>query len=278
MSSAVVTIVHGRHDHLVAQHRSLARGSRPPDHYVVVAMEDPSLSDWQSEDGPHPDVVAIRGDPVALPLARARNSGVAHALSLGAEDLILLDVDCLAGPDLVTGYVDALRAEPGTVWSGPVTYLPPPAREGTGYDLDALATMDCPHPGRPAPQPKELIQNDDPDLFWSLSFALRASTWRQIGGFCESYVGYGGEDTDFGRQVVHSGLRLGWAGSPRAYHQYHAHEDPPVQHLDAILRNSRLFHARWDDWPMTGWLRAFEQRGLLVHDEDGWRKAGPGTA
>ena len=34
---AVVTIAHGRHAHLAAQHRSLARGTHRPDHYLAVA-------------------------------------------------------------------------------------------------------------------------------------------------------------------------------------------------------------------------------------------------
>ena len=38
---AVVTIAHRRHEHLAAQHRSLALGSRRPDHYVVVSATEP---------------------------------------------------------------------------------------------------------------------------------------------------------------------------------------------------------------------------------------------
>ena len=40
---AVVTIAHGRHEHLAAQHRSLARGTVRPDHYLAVAMDDPAI-------------------------------------------------------------------------------------------------------------------------------------------------------------------------------------------------------------------------------------------
>ena len=43
---------------------------------------------------------------------------------------------------------------------------------------------------------------EDLRLFWSLSFALDAGDWDALGGFCEDYVGYGGEDTDFGQTVV----------------------------------------------------------------------------
>jgi hypothetical protein len=69
-----------------------------------------------------------------------------------------------------------------------VAYLPPPGAEG--YDLQRLAEF-TPHPGRPAPAPGEQQTDGDPRLFWSLSFAVTATTWRRIGGFDEEFVGYG---------------------------------------------------------------------------------------
>jgi N-acetylglucosaminyl-diphospho-decaprenol L-rhamnosyltransferase len=263
---AVVTIARGRHDHLRRQHHSLSAGSRRPDDFVVVAMADPSLSDWPDIDGLGAHVVPLdfRGP---LPLAQARNLGAEVALSGGAETLVFLDVDCLAGPDLVSAYEQAVGQFPDTLWSGPVTYLPP------GLSESELATpwqYDDPHPARPAPQPGELVHDHDPDLFWSLSFALHADAWRRSGGFCEDYVGYGGEDTDFAAQAAAQGLGLGWVGSARAYHQHHPTQDPPVQHLDHILRNSGIFHRRWGRWPMVGWLREFEDRGLIEHGPEGW--------
>ena len=43
-------------------------------------------------------VVHVDGDPLGLPLARARNIGVETALAAGAELVVLLDVDCVPGP------------------------------------------------------------------------------------------------------------------------------------------------------------------------------------
>lgn len=110
----------------------------------------------------------------------------------------------------------------------------------------------------------------DPNLFWSLSFALHRDVWLRSGGFCEEYVGYGAEDTDFGSQAVAAGLDLAWTGSARAYHQHHPTKSPPVDHLDDILRNGRIFRRRWGRWPMTGWLEEFERLGLVVCDGDDW--------
>jgi N-acetylglucosaminyl-diphospho-decaprenol L-rhamnosyltransferase len=104
---------------------------------------------------------------------------------------------------------------------------------------------------------------------------VRAATWHELGGFCEKYTGYGGEDTDFGQIAASRGVALTWVGGAWAYHQYHPGSDPPVQHLDDILRNAAVFHRRWGWWPMTGWLREFERQGLIVFDPhtQNWRRS-----
>ena len=271
MNVAVVTLAHGRHDHLGRQARSLEAGTRAPDQYVVVAMDDAGITSCLRERRSGATVVDVPRTEEGLPLARARNVGVRRALDDGADVVILLDVDCLAGPHLVRGYASCVDEQPGTIWSGPVTYLPPPP--AAGYDLAGLEALDAPHPARPAPPPGVLVHGADPDLFWSLSFAVSADAWQRVGGFCEDYRGYGGEDTDFARVALTRGVDLGWSGSPRAYHQYHPTSDPPVQHLESILRNATLFHRRWGEWPMRGWLEDFRRQGLVVRTADGWAAA-----
>lgn len=263
---AVVTIAHGRHEHLSRQIRSLAAGTRTVPH-LMVAMGDPYLV--ASDLGADSHVVAIDADPEALPLAAARNLGARQAIAGGAQTLVFLDVDCLAGPGLVAAYDDVVGRWPGTVWSGPVTYLP------FGLSEQQLARpweLDAPHPARPAPAPGDVVHGADPGLFWSLSFGVDARAWQRSGGFCERYVGYGGEDTDFALHAADLGLGFGWVGDARAYHQYHPTHDPPVQHLKDILRNGAIFHERWGRWPMDGWLDAFERLGLIERVDGRWHE------
>ncbi|MEO9325401.1 galactosyltransferase-related protein [Nocardioides sp. C4-1] len=262
----VVTIAHGRRGHLDAQHRSLALGRRRPDHYVVVAMDDPAL-DVATHRGLVRDVIHVPGVEQGLPLAAARNRGVQHVLDAGADVVVLLDVDCLAGAGLVASYAEAVRQAPDRIWSGPVTYLGPDVFVSHPAELDGF---DAPHRARPAPAVGEQVRSGDPNLFWSLSFATSPATWRRVGGFHEAYVGYGGEDTDFARQAGAARVELWWLGGARAYHQHHTVSSPPVEHLDAILRNGRLFRERWGEWPMAGWLSAFEELGLVRRDGDDW--------
>jgi hypothetical protein len=262
MRTSVITIVAGRHEHLLRQRAALDPGV----HHVVVAMGDGELDRCRVTLGDAAcDLVAVGGDSSALPLAHARNTGARHALRRGAELLVFLDVDCVPGPRLLERYRAAAEstAEPALL-CGPVAYLPP--RPARGYPAEELATLSTAHPARPVPPEDELQRGGDHALFWTLSFAVTAGTWRRVGAFCEDYTGYGGEDTDYGQLARRAGAELCWVGGAWAYHQHHPSETPPVRHLDAILRNAAIFHRRWGWWPMGGWLAAFQARGLAHYD------------
>jgi GT2 family glycosyltransferase len=271
---AVITLVSGRIAHLVNQHRALLRSTLAPDHYVVVAIDDPEVEKWHVDGALHPTVVAFPGHRDALPLAAARNAGARTAIDRGADLLVFLDVDCLPAPGMLQAYAEVARDEKA-VFCGPVAYLPPPPPGG--YDLDRLAGLADPHPARPAPDPGTVVI--DPRghrLFWSLSFAVRADVWSKVGGFDESYVGYGGEDTDFGQRAAAAGLPIAWVGGARAHHQHHAVSDPPVEHVADIVRNANFFHDRWGFWPMEGWLDAFEELGLVSRTDHAYVLTDPG--
>ena len=172
------------------------------------------------------DVIGVGVPPDGLPLAHARNAGARHALAAGAELLVFLDVDCIPGAALLQRYEAAAAGGPALL-CGPVAYLPPAPR--AGYRAADLHTLASPHPARPIPPEDEVQRGGDHALFWTLSFAVTAATWRLLGGFCEDYVGYGGEDTDFGQVAARAGVELAWVGGAWAYHQHHATETPPVQ-------------------------------------------------
>lgn len=262
-TTAVVTVAHGRHEHLRRQTAGLDRSRVRPDLRVVVAIDDPGIAAVVGSDA---DVVDCAATDSGLPLARARNLGAEYALRRGADVLIFLDVDCIPGDTLVGRYTEVCAAAGAALFGGPVTYLPPAPRGG--YPIDALATMTRPHPGRPDPAPGRLVVADGHDLFWSLSFAVNAVTWRLLGGFCEAYVGYGAEDTDFGAVAGTRGVPLVWVGGAHAYHQHHPVSNPPVEHLDEIVANARVFHRRWRRWPMPNWLDEFERSGLISRSGD----------
>lgn len=264
---AVITVAHGRHEHLREQRRVLTSVA-PEVHHVVVAIEDRGI-DAVVGTGPRVSVLHVPTDPRGLPLAHARNVGVHTAMEAGCGLLVLLDVDCVLAPGAIDAYASGYARAPEAVLAGPVTYL----EEGmpVPVDLDRLADLRDPHPSRPAPANGELVRGGDHRLFWSLSAALSPRTWRRIGGFDEDYVGYGAEDTDFGRRAQAQGVDLVWVGGADAFHQHHPVSRPPVEHLEDIVRNATIFHRQWGQWPMSGWLTEFARRGLIVWDDEAVR-------
>lgn len=272
--AAVITIVHGRHAHLARQADSLRRSVRRPPVWVVVALADPGIRVVleQCASGLTVELVEVpEADARRLPIAHARNRGADAALRAGVDTLVFLDVDCLAAPELVGGYQRVVERHPDTIWSGPVTYLP------DGLDERRLRNpwlLDDPHPARPAPPPGQLQHDAPPELFWSLSFALAADTWRRVGGFCEEYDGYGAEDTDFAFTAQAREVGLGWVGDARAYHQPHP-ETTLAARSEDIVRNGGVFARRWGWWPMQGWLRELEESGLVRRDGEGWELSTP---
>ncbi|MGB7448047.1 MAG: glycosyltransferase family 2 protein [Ornithinimicrobium sp.] len=262
----VVTIVRGRHEHLGHQLRLLAQ-SDPDSVHVLVSMDDPDIRTIARRHGGarEIEVVNCAPDPRGLPLASARNVGVARAIVRHCEVVVLLDVDCLVGDQTLARYVQAARAHPHALLCGPVTYLAPDARPPRA--AEELQALTDPHPARPAPVPGRAETGDQYHLFWSLSAALTPPTWHELGGFCEEYVGYGAEDTDLGFVARRQQVELVWVGGADAYHQHHPVSSPPVEHLEAIVRNANTFFWRWGQWPMQGWLHAFSDLGLV--DVDG---------
>ncbi|MGA8047378.1 MAG: galactosyltransferase-related protein [Dermatophilaceae bacterium] len=265
--ATVVTVAHGRHDHLAHQLRLLAM-SNPLTPHVVVAVGDPGVAAVVHEHRGARRVRVVEHPihPDGLPIAAARNHGVDVALDEGAAAIVLLDVDCLAGAGTIDRYASLACSGPPAILCGPVTYLPdgvvPPNRP-----ID-LRIHRRPHPARPDPAPGALVACGDHRLFWSLSACVSASTWRLLGGFCEEYVGYGGEDTDLGQIARREGVDLVWVGGADVYHQHHPVSHPPVEHLDAIVRNSWIYRRRWGSWPMEGWLAELAGAGLVRWTED----------
>lgn len=257
----LVTIVHGREQHLARQLAAIDSAEAVPELHVIVAMDDPAVA-RRYADRPRTLVVECASTGSHLPLAAARNAGAAAARERGAEVLVFLDVDCLPASGLFARYDEAVRAHPDDLVCGAVGYLP----EGTDYDRpDLFADAARFHGFRPRLDVGHTSPGDHL-AFWSLSFATTPDTWQAIGGFFEGYTGYGGEDTDFAVTAREAGVPLRWVGGAEAFHQYHPTTNPPVQHVDDIVRNGALFAERWGFWPMQGWLDQFAELGLVRLD------------
>jgi hypothetical protein len=125
---ALVTIVHGRHDHLSRLLWGLGRQTRPPDVLVVVAIDDDDVESAVREAAPAgrpagrvPVLVPSIGRAGGrLPLAAARNLGALTSAGAGATGVVVLDVDCIPSPRLVERYAAVMEHGDGrrpVVWA-----------------------------------------------------------------------------------------------------------------------------------------------------------------
>lgn len=270
MRTALITIVSGRHEHLRRQLDWISRLDPQPLVHVVVSMGDSDIAELVANTGTGRGAVVTMDPADELPLAAARNQGVATASDLGADAVVLLDVDCLPDQDLIGHYEAALaqvRAETAVI-SGRVKYLPEGMTEAD-HTPHRVAELGRDHGARVIPGGSAL-EEADPRMLWSLNIAATVESWHRIGGFDESYVGYGGEDTDFGQRLAAVGGSMWWTGLACAYHQYHPTVTPPVQHAASIARNANLFRAKWGFDPMEGWLHEMLESGHLRREAGEW--------
>ena len=264
MTVSVCTLAHGRETHLANLVRGLNHSTRPPAELIVAVMQE---SRYELPSSGFPVRQIVLGNS-GICLAEARNRAAAKA---SGDLLVFLDVDCIPAPRLIEDYAAAAAANDG-VLMGEVGYLPKGATDD-GIDYSLFERLAVKHSERAGPPVEAVGRCGDYRCFWSLNFALSAATFREIGGFDPRYVGYGGEDTDFGRTLVSKGVELWWVRGARAYHQYHMHHMPPVHHLDSVIQNAQIFAQKWGEPTMQHWLRAFRLMGLIAPDGNGgWIK------
>jgi GT2 family glycosyltransferase len=256
MSVAVITLNKGRRAHLTRLLEGLGRGA-PPDSCIVVEIG--------GDTAPFPalpfPVERVPFPHAGLPLAAARNAGRRAAR---ADTLVFLDVDCIPSAGLVSGLARAVAEHDGLICCE-IGYLPAGAVTDEWRERD-LERLGRPHPVRVFPPAGTVARAPQPGLFWSLAFAVRAATYDRIGGFDETFSGYGAEDTDLAFRAEGAGVPILFLGGPRAYHQHHPGYDPPLQHFRDIVANAARFQARHGLWPMDGWLDGFARLGLIAAD------------
>ena len=251
----VLTLVKNREAHLRNLVEGLRRSAVAPSRLIVVDMGERPVAPPECAF----PVTVIRHAAEGLPLGRARNLAAAAA---EAEHLLFLDVDCIPASSLLGAMSGALLQHDALICPEAL-YLGPGVDLGPGWTEPALRAAGQSHPSRPFPR-QGLRREPNAGLFWSLAFGVARATFQRIGGFDETFTGYGAEDTDFSFTARKAGVELLFLGGPGVFHQYHGVFDPPLNHFADIVRNARIFHGKWGVWPMEGWLAAFERSGLVA--------------
>ena len=263
----VCTLVRGRRAQLVNMMTSLARQTVRPSELIIAYMQNEPHRDLPAMPFP---VKTLLVPGHRLPLAAARNRA---ALVANGRTLIFLDVDCIPGPNLIAAYANAVRDTGGCVM-GETRYLGPetlgargdkPVPPGAFNRLWAAATR---HPARmDGTQVDGLTPLSDYGELWGLSFALPKLQFLACGGFDETFVGYGAEETDFARSLQEADVPLHFEPRARAVHQWHPVHVPPVQHFEDIVANAIRFRRKRGEWCMDYWLDQFERDGYIRRGE-----------
>ncbi|NEU70223.1 glycosyltransferase [Spirosoma agri] len=249
---SVVTIVKGRRKQLANLLYAVKASTILPYDIQIVCMDDP---DGITIPKGLPVSIHVSKETHELPLAAARNRGIAATKT---DNVIFIDVDCIVSPTLFATMLMSL--EPETILAAYPLYLPIVPDTGNYGDLQDQAV---PHPAReriPVGQPVDHLQ------FWSLIFAIQKQTFDTIGGFDESFTGYGAEDTDFAMLFYRAGVELIFVHD-YVLHQYHDKHDPPVNHFESIIENATRYKQKWHVLPMQRWLNAFADLGLIQIDQ-----------
>ena len=249
---SVITIVKNREKALKNLVRGLINNEVKPDELVVVHMnEEPySLGDL-----PFRVKSSVFLSDIDCPLAAARNTGAELA---SFDRLIFLDVDCIPGSDYIKCFETTW--EDNSLLSGTVRYLSAKA----SFSSDLFLKLDYYSKADPLRSNLNILPYE---LFWSLNFGCSSALFRKIGRFDENYLGYGAEDTDFSFAARKENVPLKIVKAV-AYHQHHAAFSPPLNHLNDIVPNATMFHKKWKVWPMEGWLKQFEEMGLVNWNDD----------
>lgn len=253
---AVVTIVRGRGSHLRRMARGVEGQSEPPAQFVVVGMGEAPVVEGATT------ISVPCDDGAPLPLAQARNAGVA---ATDADLVLMLDVDCIPAPDVVRSFRVAAERFGRGLYAGDVRYLPD--RDWAGWVVGDLWAEAQPLPIRPVLAHGEVVRSDRYELAWTTSLAIDRVTFVELGGFDERFVGYGAEDTDFTTRARRADAPLYRVGTT-VFHQYHESQSPPFHHLEDIVRNARLYHRLHGEWPMRGWLDAFAESEAITFDPE----------
>ena len=254
-TTSVLTLAKGRAEHLRNVVLGLTRQTVRPHELVIGVMQDTPY-DLPETEFPIRQIT-IHADH-GLPLAAARNA-VARAAT--GEVLTFVDVDCIPAPTMVEDYQS--HATEGTgLYMGEVMYLPGGAN-APGWRYDAFDRVAEKHSDRQGPPEAGIARCDDYRCFWSLNFALHRDDFAASGGFDETFLGYGGEDTDFGKTLDSLAIPIWWIAGAKVYHQYHPHAMPPVHHMESVIVNAERFRDKWGYRTMEHWLYAFELMGLI---------------
>ena len=251
---SIVTIVKRRTQQLSNLISSIERSTLLPKEMVIVWMAPPSdESLLSSENFPIVHRFAASDE---LPIPKARNRGFDTCKT---DKFIYLDVDCICPESLLEDLVRSLAI--GKVVTANVCQLDKKAEDISESYVQQLAL-----PQATAAEKVPFVQFD------TNIFGITRKDYERVGGFDLDYHGFGIGDLDFAARCSQAGLYLVNTGR-HVFKQFHAHYNPPVNHLCDIVSNAEVFKQKWGAYPSCDLFARFAELGLINADyeESGMR-------
>jgi GT2 family glycosyltransferase len=258
IDASLITIVYNRQKQLNNLLEGVIKGSVLPSEVIIVALSVISIPDFASDLNIRIIDLKVE-ESTMLPIGEARNVGARHAKE---SNLIFLDVDCIPSSNFLRDIYVQTKSTGGLVMGSP-KYLA--ADLEIEVELNWLQNHSIYHPNRP--EIEGMTPCDDFGMFWSLCFGIEKANFFELGGFDEDFKGYGAEDTDFSYRWL-GAYKPFYLSSAEVFHQQHPIYRPPVNRLEDIIYNSRVFRKKWGRWVMEAHLSEFEKMGLINWNEN----------
>jgi len=196
--------------------RHLAAQDYPRDAYEVIVVDDGSTDAT-------PDVLAAASAAFPVRVIRQANGGRSRARNTGAnaarfEVILFVDADVFADPPVLRMHAGHFENGGKLGVQGP-SYTHPASRVGPFMEAKELL------PDLTVRKVRDL----NPVHVITRNFSIDAAAFRAIGGFDETFTGYGWEDIELAMRLREIGVRFLW--EPRAV-TWHHH----VENLTSALR------------------------------------------
>ncbi len=178
----------------------------PPDRYEIIILDDGSTDETDA-------MIKTLRSPVGLTYCWQENRGRAAARNAGARlahgrILLYLDSDIFTSPDLLQRHYHYYQAYPGPIGVQGRTVVHPESKVTPFMKTKELFP--------------DLTRRKRIDLtpysFITRNVSIRAEDLWAVGGFDESFPGYGWEDIELGLRLHANGVRLFYDPAAIGYH------------------------------------------------------------
>lgn len=222
MISVIVTTAPGREENLAYCLRSLYQQSLVPTEVIVT--DDGTGSAAIAEQWADRLPLTYLSRPNDKTVARSRNLAAARATQ---PFLVILDGDILLNPEGLAAYQTHFESRPDALWSG--FFGNNFQYESASYWFDERRVNYVDKRFEACFVKKfypfaHLLLN--PALnYWGGNMGIPKTQYDLLGGFDESYTGWGGEDIEFALRAIKAGCELHFSVDAWAEHQIHPRND-----------------------------------------------------